>query len=88
MIDTEPLHANDHVARFINGESIEIGVTETDKTLAAQIYESDRHKELLEAGGQSLARAKVMARGELEEERRAKFLRAGLQTLIVSFESD
>ncbi len=78
----------DHVARFINGESIEIGVTETEKTLAAQIHESDRHKLLLEAGGPSLARTKAMARGELEEERRAKILRAGLQTRIDSFESD
>ncbi len=44
-----------------------MGVTETEKALAAQIYESDRHKGLLEAGGQSLARAKAMARGELEK---------------------
>ena len=49
----------DKVARFIDGESIEVVVTETEKAVAARIYESDRHNGLLEAEGLSHARANI-----------------------------
>ena len=68
-----------NVVRFINGESTEVSVTETERAIAAQVLESERYNRLLDAMGQSHARGKVAARRKLEEElTKAELLLASL----------
>ena len=74
----------DNVACYINGD--EVGVTLTEKAIAAQVFESKRYKGLFEALGRSHNRGKSEAYWNLEQElTKAELLRAELQARKDSF---
>jgi hypothetical protein len=78
-----------NVVQFINGESTEVSVNETERAIAAQVLDSERYNRLLDAMGQSHARGKATARWKLEDElRKAELLLASLDGQMDSFESE